>query len=154
MPGTRESYLSQRGLMLPAAPKPAASYIPFTRSGKILYIAGQVPRIESKPAFVGLLGADISLEEGQKAAQLCALNIMAQIKAAAGDLDRVASVLRLVGYVASTSSFNEHHKVMNGASELIADVFGESGRHARTSVGVAALPQGVPVEVEATIELL
>jgi enamine deaminase RidA (YjgF/YER057c/UK114 family) len=94
------------------------------------------------------------LEEGQRAAQLCALNILAQIKAAAGDLDCVASILRLVGYVASTADFKEHHKVMNGASELMLDIFGDLGRHARTSVGVAALPQGVPVEVEATVELL
>ena len=123
-------------------------------SGKILFIAGQVPRIQDKPAFIGILGATISLEEGQRAAQFCALNVMAQIKAAAGDLDCVASILRLVGYVASTADFKEHHKVMNGASELMLDTFGDQARHARTSVGVTALPQGVPVEVEATIELL
>jgi enamine deaminase RidA (YjgF/YER057c/UK114 family) len=117
-------------------------------------ISPQVPRVRDKPAFIGILGATLSLEEGQRAAQLCALNILAQIKAAAGDLDCVASILRLVGYVASTADFKEHHKVMNGASELMLDIFGDLGRHARTSVGVAALPQGVPVEVEATVELL
>src|SRR5690242_14058772 len=112
MPGNRERRLVERGLMLPTAPAPAAAYVPFTRSGKILFIAGQVPRVRDKPAFIGILGATISLEEGQKAARLCALNVMAQIKAAAGDLDQVASILRLVGYVASTSDFKEHHKVM------------------------------------------
>jgi enamine deaminase RidA (YjgF/YER057c/UK114 family) len=120
----------------------------------MLFVAGQVPRLEGKPAFIGILGATISLKNGQSAARLCALNVMTQIKAAVGDLDRVASVLRLVGYVASTPDFKEHHIVMNGASELMLDVFGDCGRHARTSVGVAALPQGVPVEVEATVELL
>src|SRR5581483_1034671 len=102
--------------------------------------AGQVPRIEGKPAFIGALGATMSLEEGQKAARLCALNVMAQIKAAVGDLDQVASILRWVGYVASTADFKEHHIVMDGASELLRDIFADDGRHARTSVGVAALP--------------
>jgi enamine deaminase RidA (YjgF/YER057c/UK114 family) len=154
MPGLREAKLIQRGLRIPVAPAPAANYLPFKRSAGILYIAGQVPRLDGKTAFVGILGRNINVDEAQRAAQLCCLNIFSQIKAAIGDLDQVSSVIRLVGYVASTPDFKEQHLVMNGASELMVEVFGEAGRHARTSVGVAALPQGVPVEVEATIEIM
>src|SRR5690348_4495549 len=142
MAGNRERRLSEMGFTLPPAPTPAAAYIPFKRSGAILFVAGQVPRRDGKAAFIGTLGATISLENGQSAARLCAMNVMAQIKAAVGDLDQVTSILRLVGYVASTVEFKEHHIVMNGASELMLHVFGDCGRHARTSVGVAALPQG------------
>ncbi|MGT2465814.1 RidA family protein [Mesorhizobium atlanticum] len=153
MPGLREAQLIRRGLILPTAPVPAANYVPLKRSGNILYVAGQVPRVNGKTAFVGILGRSIDVEQAQRAAQLCGLNILSQIKAAVGDLDRVSSVIRLVGYVASTPDFREHHVVMNGASDLMVEVFGAAGRHARTSVGVAALPQGVPVEVEATVEI-
>jgi enamine deaminase RidA (YjgF/YER057c/UK114 family) len=153
MSGLREAHLIQRGLILPTAPVSAANYVPFKFSGNVLYIAGQVPRQNGKTAFTGVLGKRISLEEGQRAAQLCCLNILSQIKAAVGDLDKVSSVIRLAGYVASTLDFKEQHLVMNGASDLMVEVFGDAGKHARTSVGVAALPQGVPVEVEATIEI-
>jgi enamine deaminase RidA (YjgF/YER057c/UK114 family) len=153
MSGLREAHLIQRGLIVPTAPVPAANYVPFKLSGSILYIAGQVPRLNGKTAFVGILGRNIDLEEAQRAAQLCCLNIFSQIKAAIGDLDKVSSVIRLVGYVASTPDFKEQHLVMNGASDLMVEVFGDAGKHARTSVGVAALPQGVPVEVDATIEI-
>jgi enamine deaminase RidA (YjgF/YER057c/UK114 family) len=153
MSGLREARLIQRGLIIPTAPVPAANYVPFKLSGNILYVAGQVPRLNGKSAFIGILGRDISLEDAQRAAQLCCLNILSQIKAAIGDLDEVSSVIRLIGYVASTSDFVEQHLVMDGASDLMVEVFGDAGKHARTSVGVAALPQGVPVEVEATIEI-
>lgn len=153
MPGLREAQLIRRGLILPITPVPAANYVPFKRSGNILYVAGQVPRVNGKTAFVGILGSSIDVEQAQRAAQLCCLNILSQIRAAVGNLDKVSSVIRLVGYVASTSDFKEQHLVMNGASDLMVEVFGEAGRHARTSVGVAALPQGVPVEVEATVEI-
>ena len=153
MSGSREAHLIHRGLIIPAAPAPAANYAPFKRSGNILYIAGQVPRQNGKSAFIGILGKNINLEEAQRAAQLCCLNILSQIKAAIGDLDNVSSIIRLVGYVASTPDFKEQHLVMNGASDLMVEVFGDAGKHARTSGGVAALPQGVPVEVEATIEI-
>lgn len=152
MSGLREAHLIQRGLILPMAPVPAANYVPFKFSGSVLYIAGQVPRQNGKTAFTGILGKSINLEEARSAAQLCCLNILSQIKAAIGDLDKVCSVIRLVGYVASTPDFKEQHLVMDGASDLMVEVFGDAGKHARTSVGVAALPQGVPVEVEAAIE--
>ncbi|TIW43641.1 MAG: RidA family protein [Mesorhizobium sp.] len=153
MPGLRQTRLIELGLKIPTAPIPAANYVPFRLCGNILYLAGQVPRVDGKSAYVGTLGNGISLEDAQKAARICGLNILSQIKAAIGDLDEVSSVIRLVGYVASTPSFKEQHLVMNGASDLMVEVFGEAGKHARTSLGVAALPQGVPVEVEATIEL-
>ena len=153
MAGVCEARLAKLGLVLPAAPAPAASYVPFTRSGSLLFVSGQLPMQDGKLAFVGKIGAELTLEQGQAAAKLCAVNILAQIKAAAGDLDRVAQVLRLVGYVASAPDFTDQHKIVNGASELIAAIFDEAGRHARTSVGVPALPLNAAVEVEATVEL-
>jgi enamine deaminase RidA (YjgF/YER057c/UK114 family) len=153
MAGTCEARLTQLGLTLPPAPAAVASYVPFTRSGSILFVSGQIPLADGKPAFVGRLGAEVTLEQGQAAARLCALNALAQLKAAAGDLDNVVRVLRLVGYVACTPDFLDAHKVMNGASELLATVLGEAGRHARSAVGVAVLPLGVPAEVELTVEI-
>lgn len=153
MAGTCEARLVQLGLILPPAPAAVASYVPFTRDGATLYISGQIPLEGGKPAFVGRLGAELTVEQGQAAARLCALNALAQIKAAAGDLDKVSRVLRLVGYVACAPDFADAHKVMNGASELLATVLGDAGRHARSAVGVAALPLGVPVEVELTVAL-
>jgi enamine deaminase RidA (YjgF/YER057c/UK114 family) len=153
MAGECEARLAKLGLTLPPAPAPVASYVPFTRSGNILFVSGQIPLEGGKPTFIGQLGASLTIEEGQAAARLCTLNAFAQLKAAAGDLDRVRRVLRLVGYVACASDFTDAHKVMNGASELLAEVLGEAGRHARSAVGVAVLPLGVPVEVELTVEL-
>ncbi len=153
MAGECEARLAKLGLALPPAPAPVAAYVPFTRSGNILFVSGQIPLEGGKPTFIGRLGASLDIEEGQAAARLCTLNALAQLKAAAGDLDRVRRVLRLVGYVACAPDFADAHKVMNGASELLAEVLGEAGRHARSAVGVAALPLGVPVEVELTVEL-
>lgn len=153
MAGTCEARLTQLGLTLPPAPAAVASYVPFTREGTTLYISGQIPLEGGKPAFVGHLGAELTVDQGQAAARLCALNALAQVKAAAGDLDKVARVLRLVGYVACAPEFIDAHKVMNGASELLASVLGDAGRHARSAVGVAVLPLGVPVEVELTVAL-
>lgn len=153
MAGQCEARLAKLGLTLPPAPAPVASYVPFTRSGNILFVSGQIPLEGGKPAFLGRLGAPLNVEQGQAAARLCTLNTLAQLKAAAGELDRVSRVLRLVGYVACAPDFADAHKVMNGASELLAEVLGEAGRHARSAVGVAVLPLGVPVEVELTVEL-
>lgn len=153
MAGQCEARLAKLGLTLPPAPAPVASYVPFTRSGNILFVSGQIPLEGGKPAFLGRLGAPLNVEQGQAAARLCTLNALAQLKAAAGELDRVSRVLRLVGYVACAPDFADAHKVMNGASELLAEVLGEAGRHARSAVGVAVLPLGVPVEVELTVEL-
>ena len=153
MAGTAEARLAQLGLTLPPAPAAVAAYVPFIRSGRILYLSGQIPVEGGKPAFLGRIGAELSLEQGQAAARLCALNALAQIKAAAGDLDEVVRVLRLVGYVACAPDFTEAHKVINGASELLAQLLGDAGRHARSAVGVAVLPLNVPTEIELTVEL-
>jgi enamine deaminase RidA (YjgF/YER057c/UK114 family) len=153
MAGECETRLKELRLTLPPAPAAVAAYVPFTRSGNTLYISGQIPVQDGKPAFLGRVGAELTVEQGQAAARLCALNALAQIKAAAGDLDLVARVLRLVGYVACAPDCHDAHKVMNGASELLAAVLGDAGRHARSAVGVAVLPINVPAEVELTVEL-
>lgn len=153
MPGTIEQRLIDHDIELPEAAAPAANYVPAVRSGAMLYISGQVPVWNGSFRHVGKLGANISVEEGQTAARLCALNIVAQAKAALGDLDRVARVVKLVGFVNSTPEFGDQPKVVNGASDLMAEVFGDKGKHARSAVGVAALPFGVAVEVEAILEV-
>ena len=146
--------LKELGINLPEPPAPRASYIPYTISGKTVYIAGQIPSVDGKVAHVGKLGRDASIEDGYAAARTCALNILAQARAACGgDLDRVARVLRLGGFVNSTPDFLDAPKCVNGASELIVEVFGEIGKHARTAVSVASLPSGVAVEVDAILEL-
>ncbi|MDB5414496.1 MAG: putative translation initiation inhibitor, yjgF family [Rubritepida sp.] len=151
-----EARLAELGLTLPPASAPIANYVPFTITGKVVYISGQVPRNKAGAIWpVGQLGAGVSVEEGQAAAQLCFLSIIAHAKAAAGgDLDKIARVLRLTGYVNSATGFGEQPAVINGASDCAVAVFGEAGRHARSAVGVAALPGGAAVEVEAILELV
>ncbi len=153
MAGTCEARLNTLGITLPAAPAAVGAYVPFTRSGNLLFISGQLPLKDGKPAFLGLLGTDLTVEQGQQAARIAATNALAQMKSAAGDLDNVAHVLRLVGYVACAPGFTEAHKVLNGASDLIAEVLGDAGRHARSAVCSPVLPLNVPVEVELTVEL-
>lgn len=148
-----EQRLSGLGITLPVAAAPAANYLPFVQSGRLLYLSGQLPSQGGKPVCHGHLGADVSVEDGYQAARLCAINLIAQIKAAAGDLSRVARIVRLGGFVASTPDFTDQPKVVNGASDLMVAVFGDAGRHARSAVACPALPFGVPVEVEAIVEL-
>ncbi|HYD19589.1 MAG TPA: RidA family protein [Patescibacteria group bacterium] len=145
--------LQELGLTLPQLTPPVANYVPFTISGNTLYVSGQLP-VEAGVISKGLLGKDISVEQGRAAARLCAINIIAQVSAAlGGDLDRVTRCLRLGGFVASTPDFFDHPKVINGASDLIVDVFGDAGKHARAAVGVSALPLGACVEVDAIFEI-
>ena len=153
MAGTIERRLIERDIELPQAAAPVANYVPAVRSGNMLYISGQVTLWNGERRHVGKLGAEISADEGQVAARLCALNIIAQAKAALGDLDRVARVVKLVGFVNSTPDFVDQPKVINGASDLMAEVFGDKGKHARSAVGVASLPLGIAVEVEAILEV-
>ena len=149
-----EQKLAALGLELPVAAAPVANYVGYTVSGKTVYISGQLPFRDGKVACVGRLGAGISVEEGYAAGRQCGLNILAQLKAACdGDLDRVARVLRLAGFVNCTPEFTDHPKCVNGASDLMVAVFGDAGRHARAAVGVASLPAGAAVEVEAIVEL-
>jgi enamine deaminase RidA (YjgF/YER057c/UK114 family) len=153
MPGTIDARLAELGLTLPAAPAPAANYVPFVVSGNMLYVSGQISQDEGG-LIKGRLGADMDIEAGAAAARRCALSLMAQARAACGgDLDRVARVVKLVGFVNSTPEFTDQPKVINGCSDLMVAVFGEAGRHARSAVSAASLPLGVAVEIEAIFEL-
>jgi enamine deaminase RidA (YjgF/YER057c/UK114 family) len=149
-----EQRLAARGLELPAAPTPAANYIPYTISGKLLFVAGQLPFVAGKVAVAGRLGEDVSLEQGQEATRICALNLLAQARAACGgDLARLPRCLKLGGFVSCTPAFTEHPAVINGASDLMVEVMGEAGQHARFAVGCASLPRNAAVEVEGIFEL-
>ncbi len=154
MSGKIEARLKELGIELPQATAPIANYVPFTVSGNIVVVSGQVSVRNGKPEFVGKLGRGVSVADGQQAAKLCALNILAHVKTAcSGDLDRVKRVLRLCGFVNCTPEFTEMPQVINGASDLMVQVFGDAGKHARAAVGVSSLPLGVAVEVEAMVEL-
>jgi enamine deaminase RidA (YjgF/YER057c/UK114 family) len=149
-----EAKLAALGLELPVAASPVANYVGFTVSGRTVYISGQLPFRDGKVAFTGRLGAGVSIEDGYAAGRQCGLNILAQLKAACGgDLDRVARVLRLGGFVNATPEFTDIPKCVNGASDLMVAAFGDAGRHARAAVGVASLPAGASVEVDAIVEL-
>ena len=154
MSGKIEALLQERKIELPLASTPAANYVPTVRSGNLLYVSGQVSQWNGERRFIGKLGREISLEEGQQAARLCALNLIAHLRVALdGDLDRAARCVRLAGYVNSVPEFVAQSQVVNGASDLFVEVFGEAGRHTRMAVGVSALPYDVAVEVEAVFEV-
>lgn len=154
MAGRVESRLRELAIELPEPAAPAANYVPYVVSGAFVFIAGQVPVTADGLHYQGKLGAGISLEDGQRAARLCALNIIAQARAAAdSDLDLVKRVVKLGGFVNCTPEFDQHPAVLNGASDLMVEVFGERGRHARFAVGAPSLPFDVAVEIDAVIEL-
>ncbi|MAU23082.1 MAG: hypothetical protein CMH13_21520 [Martelella sp.] len=149
-----EDRLKALSITLPEAAAPAANYVPYVISGNLLYISGQLPTEAGRMVAAGHLGGNVSLEDGQKAARACAINIIAQAKAAlGGDLGRVTRILRINGFVASTPDFTEQHLVINGASDLLAEVFREAGKHSRAAVGMAALPLGAAVEIDAILEI-
>jgi Putative translation initiation inhibitor, yjgF family len=149
-----EQRLLELGLRLPELPAPAGNYVPWVRAGKLLFVSGQVPMAEGRIVVAGRLGENVSLEEGQRAARLCALNILAQARAALdGDLTGLARCVKLGGFVACTADFTDQPRVINGASDLMVAAMGEAGRHARFAVGAPALPLGAAVEVEAVFEL-
>jgi enamine deaminase RidA (YjgF/YER057c/UK114 family) len=151
---TPEERLRALGIDLPAAAAPVAAYVSCVRTGDLVYVSGQVPLVGGKPAWTGRLGAGgLGVEDGAAAAQRCAVNVIAALKAELGDLGRVRRVVKVTGFVACEPDFTDHPRVVNGASELFGEVFGAAGRHARAAVGVAALPLGVPVEVEAIVEV-
>jgi enamine deaminase RidA (YjgF/YER057c/UK114 family) len=154
MAGTVEQNLAAQGIVLPAPKAPVANYVPFVRSGNLLFVSGQVCLdAEGKLIAKGKLGAGVSVEQGAAAARGCGINLLAQVKAAIGDLDKVVRVVRLGGFVNSAPDFLDGPKVLNGASDLMVTVFGDKGRHARTTVGVAALPSDAAVEVEGVFEV-
>lgn len=149
-----ESRLKELGIELPVAAVPVANYVAYTISGNTLYISGQLPMEGGKVAVTGLVGADVDVASAQRAAELCAINVLSQAKAAlGGDLGRIKQVLKLNGFIASAPGFAEQHVVMNGASNLVANVLGQPGKHARAAVGTAALPFNAAVEVDAILEI-
>lgn len=151
---TIEEKLVAAGVTLPDPSAPAANYVPFVQTGNLVFVSGQIPMQDGELRYPGRLGDEVDLEEGIKAARLCAINLLAHLKVACeGDLTRVSRVVRLGGFVASTAEFEQHPAVVNGASDLMVAVFGKDGAHARAAVGVAALPLGVCVEVEGVFEL-
>ena len=147
-----ESRLAELGLELPEVATPAGAYVPAVISGNHVFTAGQIPLVDGKLMAEGRLGAEISAEAGKEIAQRCALNAIAAVKSVLGDLERVKKVIKVVGFVASTSDFTAQPGVVNGASELLQAAFGDRGIHARSAVGVAVLPLNSPVEVELIVE--
>lgn len=146
--------LATLGITIPEAPTPLAAYVGYVLHGDVVTVSGQLPMADGSLQQTGLLGADVSLEQGVAAAKLCAINVLAQVQAACeGDLERIVRCIRLGGFVASTPDFTGHPKIINGASEFIADVLGDGGSHARAAIGVAALPLNASVEVEATFAI-
>ena len=149
-----EGRLKELKLELPVPSTPGANYVPYVRSGNLVFLTGQLAQWNGERRFVGKLGREFGVADGQQAARLCALNLVAHLRVAVdGDLDRVVRVVRLAGYVNSVPDFHGQSQVMNGASDLFVEVFGEAGRHARMAVGVSALPYDVAVEVEGTFEI-
>lgn len=150
---TPEQRLAELGLTLPAVVAPLASYVPAVRSGAHVWTSGQLPMVEGSLSATGLVGAEVTAEEAKELARVCALNALAAVKAEIGDLGLVTRVVKVVGFVASAPGFTGQPGVVNGASELLGSVFGAAGVHARSAVGVAALPLGAPVEVEILVEV-
>lgn len=151
MPSDVEKRLAALGLSLPAAPAPVANYLPYLIAGDLLFISGQISKAGDGRVLTGTLGAGLDVAGGQDAARLCALNILAQAKAALGNLARVAQVMRLTGFVASTPDFTDQPLVINGASDLFVAALGDACRHTRAAVGVASLPAGAAVEIDAIL---
>jgi enamine deaminase RidA (YjgF/YER057c/UK114 family) len=153
MAGKIDAHLADLGISLPTATAPVANYVPYVISGNLVHISGQITMENGDLKFVGKLGADYDVETGQKAARLCALNLVAQLKAAIGDLDKVSRVVKLNAFVNSAPDFTDQPKVVNGASDTMVEIFGDAGKHARSAVGVAALPLGVAVEIDGIFEV-
>ena len=154
MPRPLEDRLKELGLELPPVTPPAFTYIPFVRTGNLVFISGQVPQWKGERHFIGKLGREFEVEQGRDAARLCALNVVAQLNTAIdGDMDRVVQFVNVRGFVNSTPDFLNHPQVINGASDLFVEIFGDAGRHSRTALGVVALPSDVAVEVDAIVEV-
>lgn len=153
MPGAIDSRLADLGLTLPDAPAPAANYVPFVRTGDLVFVSGQISQ-GPDGLVTGKLGDDMAVEHGAAAARLCALSLLAQVRAACdGDLDRLVRVVKLTGFVNSTSDFKDQPKVVNGCSDLLVEILGDAGRHSRSAVSAASLPLGVAVEIEGIFQV-
>lgn len=147
-----EKRLEELGIILPSAPKPAGSYIPVVTSGNLAFVSGQIPMEDGQVVFTGKVASERTIDDAQKAARLCAINILAQLKANLGSLDRITKIIRLSGFVNSAPEFVDHPKVINAASDLFFEIFGENGKHSRMAVGVASLPLNSTVEIDAIVE--
>lgn len=150
---TADENLKRLGLTLPPAPKPVASYVPFVRTGNLVFVSGQIPLRDGKPAFTGKVGKELTLQQGQEAARICVLNALSIVQDAVGSLDRIKRVVRCVGHVATAPGFTDVHLVTNGASDLIVQVLGDRGRHSRLALGAAELPLNVPFELDFVCEV-
>ena len=148
-----EKKLESLGISLPKPPKPVAAYIPAVKTGNLIFVSGQIPVVEGKLKYKGKVGRDLSVEEGYEAAKICLLNALSIIKGIVGSLDKVERVVRIVGYVNCTEDFEEPHKVVNGASELLVEIFGDKGRHTRLALGSNTLPLGAAIELEMIVEV-
>ena len=148
-----EARLAELGLQLPSPPKPIANYVRAVRTGNLLFVSGHGPFLDGKPQYVGKVDRDLTVEEGYKSAQLVCLNCLASVKEALGDLDRVKRVVKLLGMVNNTPDFGEQPQVINGASDLLVNLYGDAGRHARSAVGMGSLPGGIAVEIEMVLEV-
>lgn len=154
MAGKIDARLAELGITLPEAAAPVANYVAYVVSGNVVHVAGQLPLENGELKYAGTVGDEVSVEAGAAAARLCALNVIAQVKAACGgDLDRVTRVLKLNGFVNAPAGFKDQPKVVNGASDLMVDVFGEAGRHARSAIGMGSLPFDASVEIDAMVEI-
>jgi enamine deaminase RidA (YjgF/YER057c/UK114 family) len=154
MAGRIEQRLAERGIVLPPAMRAMANYVPYTVTGKHVWVAGQGPFLDGKLHYNGRLGANLTVDDGRACARIVGLNILAQVKAACdADLDKVVRCVKLNGFVNSTPDFTQHPEVINGCSELMIEVFGEAGRHARVAVGAPTLPMGTSVEIDAIFEI-
>lgn len=153
-PSSPEARLKALGIQLPPVPVPVASYVPAVRTGSLVYLAGQGPLAGGKPMLTGKVGADVTEEEGYKAARASILNSLAALRAEIGSLDRVRRIVKLVGWVNSAPGFTRQPWVINGASDLLVEIFGEAGRHARSAVGANELPLNIPVEIEIIVEVV
>ncbi len=149
-----EKKLQQMGISLPQTPKPIANYVPAVRTGNLLFVSGHGPYNDGKAATSGKLGKELSVEQGAQTARNVALNCLASVRANVGSLDKVKRVVKLLGMVNCTEDFKDQPKVINGASDLLVEVFGEAGRHARSAVGMQSLPNGIPVEIEMIVEVI
>ena len=148
-----ERIMKELGVSLPEAPKPVAAYIAAKKTGNLIFTAGQLPMVNGELISKGLLGRDVDIEEANKAARICTINALAAIKGVIGDLDQIQQIVRVVGYVASVPTFTQQPAVVNGASELLLEIFGDNGKHARSAVGMAVLPLNASVEIELTVEV-
>ncbi len=152
--GTFEQKILKMNLQIPELSKPLAAYVPAVQTGKLIFTAGQLPMVNGEVICKGVVGEDVEIDQAYKAARICTLNALAAVKGVLGDLNQINRIIRVVGYVASTPTFAQQPAVINGASELLLEIFGEQGKHARSSIGVASLPLNASVEIEIVVEVI